>query len=249
MSWRLQSCWGLSVLTFALHTDWVLCRPQKKGKKRSKNIYDTNSYLFQVEFHLIFLRKFKLHSKFTLENMNNDKPTIEHIEYASVQQPQGLDVIDTSGSSNHRSVTGPPARSATKDDTQTGTRGFIDDTKNDLKKEKSSPRVTTGEKSTQTASSTSSKQPKLHERTQKCFPSLFKSCEDRWVFEITCCLFALCNLLAIITILAVHQEKSLPHWPYVISVNSLVSIFTALMKAAMMLVVSAGIWQCEPTVS
>ena len=173
--------------------------------------------------------------------MSNDKPTTEHIEYASVQQPQGPDVIDTSGSSNHRSVTDPSARSTTKDDTQTETRGFINDTKNVLKEEKSTPRVTTREKTAQTASSTSSEQPKLHERSQKCFPSLFKFCEDRWIFEVTCCLFALCNLLAIITILAVHQEKSLPHWPYVISINSLVSIFTTLMKAAMMLVVSAGI--------
>jgi hypothetical protein len=132
--------------------------------------------------------------------MSNDKPTTEHIEYASVQQPQGSDVNNTSGSSNHRSVADVSVRSVTKDDTQTGMRGFIDDTMNDLKKEKSTPRVTAREKTAQTASSTSSKQPKLRERTQKCFPSLFKSCEDRWVFEVICCLFALCNLVAIITI-------------------------------------------------
>jgi hypothetical protein len=172
--------------------------------------------------------------------MSNDKPTTEHIEYASVQEHQGSDAINTSASSIHGSVDGPSARSATKDDTQTGTQRLLDDTKNDLEKEENTPQVTIREKTAHTASSASSKQPKLHERTRKCFSGLLKSCEDRWGFEVICCLFALCNLLAIITILAVHQEKSVPHWPYVISINSLISIFTALMKASMMLAVSAG---------
>jgi hypothetical protein len=157
-----------------------------------------------------------------------------------VQEHQGSDAIDTSTSSIHGSVNGTSARSATKHNTQTGTQRLIDDTKNGLEKGKSTPRVTIRGKPANTAFSAPSKQPKPHGRTRKCFPGLLKFCEDRWVFEIICCLFAFCNLLAIITILAVHQEKSLPHWPYVISMNSLVSIFTALMKAAMMLVVSAG---------
>jgi hypothetical protein len=172
--------------------------------------------------------------------MNSDKPTTEHIEYASVQEHPGSDAIDTSASSIHGPVDSPSARPATKDDTQTGTQRLIDDVKNDLKKGNTTPRVTIRDKTAHTTFSASSKQPKLHGRTRNCFPGLLKSCEDRWIFEVICCLFALINLLAIITILAVHQEKSLPHWPYVISMNSLVSIFTALMKAAMMLVVSAG---------
>jgi hypothetical protein len=219
----------LSVTTFGCYVN--------KGARISTMPTPIYSGLNLIPF---FLRKFKRRRQFTLENMSNDKPTTEHIEYASVQEHQGSDAIDTSASSIHGSADGTSTHSATKDDTQTGTQRLIDDTKNNLEKEKSTPRVMIREKTANTAFSTSSKQPKLHGRTRKCFPGLLKSCEDRWVFEVICCLFALCNLLAIITILAVHQEKSLPHWPYVISMNSLVSIFTALMKAAMMLVVSAG---------
>ena len=167
-------------------------------------------------------------------------PITECIEYAPVQEHQGSDVIDTSAFSIHESVEGPYARSVTKDDTQAGAQRSTDDTKNDLLKEKNTPQVTIRGETAQTAFSASSKQPKLHGRTQKYFPGLLKSCEDRWVFEVICCLFALCNLLAIITILAVHQKKSVPHWPYAISINSLISIFTAFMKAAMTLTVSAG---------
>jgi len=174
--------------------------------------------------------------------MSNDKSTFEHIEYASVQEHQESDAISTSGPNIYGSVDGSSTRSVTKDNTQTGIQRLVDDTKNDLKKEKSTPRGTIREKTLYTAFSTASKQPKLHGRTRKCFPGLLKFCKDPWVFEVICCLFALCNLFVIVTILAVHQEKSLPHWPYVISINSLVSIFTALMKAALMLVVSAGMW-------
>jgi hypothetical protein len=172
--------------------------------------------------------------------MSNDRPTTEHIEYASLQEHQGSDAIDTSAPSVHGSVDGPSPRSETKEDAQTGKQRLMDDTKNHLENEKNISQVTIGDETAHTAYSTASKQPKLHGHTRKCFPGLLKSCEDRWVFEAICCLFALFNLLTIITILAVHQEKSLPHWPYVISINSLISIFTALMKAAMMLAVSAG---------
>ncbi|KAE9372778.1 hypothetical protein N431DRAFT_340473 [Stipitochalara longipes BDJ] len=177
--------------------------------------------------------------------MSNGKPITEQIEFASVQEQQKSDSIETSRSGIHGSVDGASKRSATKHDTQTKNCTLIDDTKNDLEKEKSTPRVTIQEKIAYTGSFTTSKQPKLHGHVRECFPGLLKSCKDRWVFELICTLFALCNPLAIITILAVHQEKSLPHWPYVISINSLVSIFTALTKSAMMLVVSAAISQMK----
>jgi hypothetical protein len=172
--------------------------------------------------------------------MDNDEPTTENIEYASVSD-HGLDVINTSGSSIHESDECPSARSApSSGDIQIGTQRLIDDTKNDLEKEKKTPEVTIRQATPQTTCSTASKQPKFHGRTRKCIPQLLKSCEDRWLFKVIWCLFALCNLLAIITILAVHRGKSVPHWPSLISINSLVSIFTTLMKAAMMIVVSAG---------
>jgi hypothetical protein len=125
--------------------------------------------------------------------MSNYKPTTEHTEFASVQEHQGSDAVDTSASSIHGSVDSPSAQSATMEDTQTGTQKLIDGTKNGLDKEKNTFQVTIRDKTAHTAFPTSSKQPKLHRRTQKCFPGLLKSCEDRWVFEVICCLLALCS--------------------------------------------------------
>jgi len=180
--------------------------------------------------------------------MSNSKPTIGQIQSASTQDHQRSDAINTSGSIIHGSVDDSSARSATTHHTQT-TQAPTDNINNDLEEKKSTPRVKVREKPARTCFSTTSKQPKLHGLRRKCFSGLVKYCKGRWVVEVICSVFALCNLLALITILAVHQEKSVPHWPYVISINSLVSIFTALMKAAMMFVVSAGMCYAETTIS
>ncbi|CAI0643376.1 unnamed protein product [Colletotrichum noveboracense] len=52
-----------------------------------------------------------------------------------------------------------------------------------------------------------------------------------------------CCLLAIAIILSIHQGQPLPNWPDLISINSLVAIFTAIFKASLIMPVAAG----EPT--
>lgn len=63
-------------------------------------------------------------------------------------------------------------------------------------------------------------------------------CGDRWVLESLSCGMAVACLIAVIAILAVYQDKPLPTVPDAISINSWVSIFTAVMKAAVMLPVA-----------
>lgn len=45
---------------------------------------------------------------------------------------------------------------------------------------------------------------------------------------------------AIVTTLSVHQNRPLPQWPSMISINSLISVFTAILKAALILPVAEG---------
>lgn len=68
------------------------------------------------------------------ENMDNGKPTPEHIEYASVQDRRESDATDASSCSIRGSVDAPSARSVTKEDTQIGMQMSIDETKNNLQK-------------------------------------------------------------------------------------------------------------------
>ena len=72
------------------------------------------------------------------------------------------------------------------------------------------------------------------------YSGALEECSDRWVLELLSCGMAVVCLIAIIAILAVYQDKPLPNSPDAISINSWVSIFTAVMKAAVMLPVAEG---------
>jgi hypothetical protein len=63
---------------------------------------------------------------------------------------------------------------------------------------------------------------------------------DQWIWELLSCCVALLCLLAIITVLAIHRDRPLPQWPRMISINSLIAIFTALMKAALIFPIAEG---------
>ena len=61
-----------------------------------------------------------------------------------------------------------------------------------------------------------------------------------WMVEVLSCLLASTALAAIIITLVVHQGKPLPQWPHLISINSLLAIFTVILKASLLLPVAEG---------
>lgn len=61
-----------------------------------------------------------------------------------------------------------------------------------------------------------------------------------WWLEILSTLLAFGSLVAIVTILRVHENEPVPSWPGVISVNSLISIFTSILRASMIMPVAEG---------
>lgn len=63
---------------------------------------------------------------------------------------------------------------------------------------------------------------------------------DYWVREILACILASLCLVAIVVVLAVHQGRSLPKQPKVISINTLIAILNAIMKTALVVPVSEG---------
>ena len=62
-----------------------------------------------------------------------------------------------------------------------------------------------------------------------------------WLIEISSFFLATLALAAIFITLAVHSGRPMPQWPKVISINSLIAIFTAVLKAALMMPVAEGI--------
>ena len=61
-----------------------------------------------------------------------------------------------------------------------------------------------------------------------------------WLLEILSCLVATAALSGIVITLLLHQGRPLPQWPSMISINSLVAIFSAIFKAAILLPVAEG---------
>lgn len=61
-----------------------------------------------------------------------------------------------------------------------------------------------------------------------------------WMMEIWSCIIAAACLAAIIAVLSTHQGLPLPQWPWHITINALVSVFTAIFKMALMTPIAEG---------
>ena len=66
-----------------------------------------------------------------------------------------------------------------------------------------------------------------------------------WWIEISACAIALVTLIAIIATLYPHQRKPLPQWPYSLSVNTLLAIYTAVLKATLLATISECLGQLK----
>jgi hypothetical protein len=61
-----------------------------------------------------------------------------------------------------------------------------------------------------------------------------------WWLEILCCFLVIGASLAIVATIYPYRDRPLPQWPYNLSINSLVSIYVVVLKAAMLLVLAEG---------
>ncbi|KAF9876617.1 hypothetical protein CkaCkLH20_06025 [Colletotrichum karsti] len=66
-----------------------------------------------------------------------------------------------------------------------------------------------------------------------------------WWLEMLSSLLALGCIISIAIILFLYDEKPLPDWPALISVNSLTAIFTAVFKAALIMPIAEGLGQLK----
>lgn len=66
-----------------------------------------------------------------------------------------------------------------------------------------------------------------------------------WLVEFASLTLAFVAFIAIIITLFIHQDRPLPKWPSLLSINTLVSIFTNIMQAALILPISQGISQLK----
>lgn len=62
-----------------------------------------------------------------------------------------------------------------------------------------------------------------------------------WWLEFLACALVILALFAIAITLALYQGRPLPNWPFHVSINSLVSTYTVILKTAALLIIAEGI--------
>jgi hypothetical protein len=81
---------------------------------------------------------------------------------------------------------------------------------------------------------------KRQEPRKRITKRVLKFWDSGWVQEVASCLFAMLALAAIIITLAIHSGRPIPEWPRLISINSLIAIFSALFRAGIVFPISEG---------
>jgi hypothetical protein len=66
-----------------------------------------------------------------------------------------------------------------------------------------------------------------------------------WWLEFLACALVILALFAIAITLALHQGRPLPNWPFHVSIYSLVSIYTVILKSAALYIIAEGICSAQ----
>lgn len=66
-----------------------------------------------------------------------------------------------------------------------------------------------------------------------------------WTAEAVSYLCAIAALAGLVATLLVHQNKPLPQWPQLVTINSIISLFSLVMRAGVGVVLAEGLSQCK----
>jgi Protein of unknown function (DUF3176) len=66
-----------------------------------------------------------------------------------------------------------------------------------------------------------------------------------WWLELLCCVLFIGALVAVVVTIYPYEGRPLPQWPYHLSINSLISVYIVIPKAAMLLVAAEGLSQLK----
>lgn len=68
-----------------------------------------------------------------------------------------------------------------------------------------------------------------------------------WWLELLCCVLFVGSLAAVVITIYPYEGRPLPQWPYRLTINSLISVYIVILKAAMLLVAAEGLSQLKWT--
>ncbi|KAI9725124.1 MAG: hypothetical protein M1828_003466 [Chrysothrix sp. TS-e1954] len=73
----------------------------------------------------------------------------------------------------------------------------------------------------------------------------FRVIVKEWWLEILACVLIIAVIAAVVVTIRLQQDRPLYHWPYDLSINSIISIYSVVVKAAILLIVSEGLSQLK----
>jgi Protein of unknown function (DUF3176) len=85
------------------------------------------------------------------------------------------------------------------------------------------------------------------QRPHSRWSDFYQVVTDWWIFEVLACAGCLVALVGIIGVLMVYNGRSLPNWPYGITINSVLAWLATAMKALMLVAIAACIGQAKWT--
>jgi hypothetical protein len=76
--------------------------------------------------------------------------------------------------------------------------------------------------------------------SEQCGHALASLEHGRWTLETCGFIFASLSLLGLVATLLAHEGKPLPQWPRIITINSIISLFSILIRAAIGVILAEG---------
>ncbi|KAF4876379.1 hypothetical protein CGCSCA1_v004541 [Colletotrichum siamense] len=79
----------------------------------------------------------------------------------------------------------------------------------------------------------------------RIFPSRDSLLNRLWAWEVLSIAVATVALAAMFITLLLHQDRTLPKWPSMITINALIAVFSAILKACLMMPIAEGLSQLK----
>jgi DNA mismatch repair ATPase MutL len=164
-----------------------------------------------------------------IDTMQNDSP-----------QPTAVSPMAASRTEESQTATSPTAASPTapsepqspqpgSEITRLASRATVTETLKGSATSRSREFTSTVQKSPSSKDRPTSATKNTNERTWRHPDQL----ANQWIWELLSCCVSLLCLVAIIAVLAVHHSRPLPQWSSLISFNSLIAMFTAIMRSSL----------------
>lgn len=75
---------------------------------------------------------------------------------------------------------------------------------------------------------------------KRCVEAVSRAWNKSWTLETSSLIASILTLAGLVSTLLVHENKPLPQWPQLVTINSIISLFSLLMRACVGVILTEG---------